>query len=668
MRFASKFMMVFSLVCSSFVIATEEQPFDQLLQFIHVANCSELADVEAHLKLTMASGALALENHKLLLMLWADRKFSCQSTNSAGPNDLLIPTSSNHRAPMMVASAATMASDIDTSPPELVSFALSSNSVDVSAGLQTVTMTVRLKDASGIGSAYLALQSPQGLGSNFDRNVLVWAADWRATEVADVYEAEVAFALDSTTPAGVWQGRLWAVSDSLGNGGLGFGFSAAQLREAGFEPELVVKSDAIVDTTPPELVAFALSSNSVDVSAGLQTVTMTVRLKDASGIGSAYLALQSPQGLGSNFDRNVLVWAADWRATEVADVYEAEVAFALDSTTPAGVWQGRLWAVSDSLGNGGLGFGFSAAQLRHAGFNADLFINTKPDPDLALSTQNDFIFIPPGTQERISFSIKAETGSLLPDVVTLTFNTDTGLNYRSLSISGAGTYSMSCRVVNSSGSCQIGLPNGLEEVQALFTLETSAEEDYLFSVRVSSSYNELNYQNNNAEVIVTGIRPRFEVSAQVIGNGTVQPSLQQILLGEQASFSFVPDTGYQFSRATGCGVTQVENSLKTLPISSACSIEVVFIPIVYKVELSDQFNNGEVSCNVREADFGSTIICVATAKPGYRFVGWQGQVCPGSARRCEFVLTDNTVLQPIFDVQQAKRKKLPLWLLLNKDD
>lgn len=553
---------------------------------------------------------------------------------------------------------------IDTEPPELVYFDLSKQELDIERGENQVTMTVRMFDKTGIKRAYLALKAPDGVGSNFNKNIDV--TDWNSTGNFNEFEAQATFTFSDNDPAGVWTGWVWYIEDSLGNGGLSYNVSTAKLKSAGFNPNLQIINSAVVDIDPPKFVSLTLNTNSVDVTNGGATVTMTARVYDESGVVRGYLSFMPPAGYSSSYNKHIDV--RDWQETEIDNVFEAKRTFIFSEGTPSGLWTARVWWVTDPYNNGGVNFNQTAALIRSAGSNPDLFVNTDISniPDVIVEAVDDNLFIAPGTRAPVTFRIIDNTANGIPTNFRINFDA-AQLGVTVPELLGLGAFSRSCSIANSVGHCQLAIPEGVTSFNVRFDVGTSEALDYPLSLSFSSSAIELDYGNNQASMLVTGIRPRFEVTAQVIGNGTVLPSMQQILLGEQASFSFAPDTGYQFSRATGCGVNQVENSLKTLPISSACSIEVVFIPIVYKVELSDQFNNGEVNCNVREADFGSTIICVATAQPGYKFVGWQGQVCAGSARRCEFVLTDNTVLLPIFDVQQAKRKKLPLWLLLNEE-
>src|SRR5262245_42378433 len=167
----------------------------------------------------------------------------------------------------------------DTMPPQLVTLSRSPASVDVTAGAQVVTFTMRITDnLSGVDSSSGSIQanflSPSGLQST------VGFAPFQPGVILDgVFSMPVRF--PRYAEPGTWTIFRLHLSDNAGNSTF---LTAAALAAAGF-PTTVAVQDATPDTQVPQLSSVTFLPSSVDVSAGPGTFTIELGLSDdVSGI------------------------------------------------------------------------------------------------------------------------------------------------------------------------------------------------------------------------------------------------------------------------------------------------------------------------------------------------------------------------------------------------
>ena len=440
--------------------------------------------------------------------------------------------------------------------------------------------------------------------------------------------------------------------------------------DLGFNTNLTVLNNTAVDTTPPELVSIAVTPQQLDLTTGPQQVEVTLRARDKSGLDDSALYAHAPAGFGTNFSKFALLYGSNsatqtqarWQATEIPDVFETRVFYTFDAQSPSGVWNVRPFTLKDGLGNETPIF--RQQHMVDLGFSTDLFINVQAAADLSVIPGTVSSYIKPSTKGEVSLSVNSTEGSRLPRTMSLRFNASAGLRYRGLRIGGAASSTMSCSVVNDTGNCQLSIPDGLSAIAVIFVLEPSAEANYQFTATVSSEQNELDYKNNIAKIIVTSITPSFTATTKVSGNGRVETSSQQVLLGTRANFSFSADYGHTLSSYTGCGATREANSLITEPLTADCMLELQFSPLVYTINLPAIQDHGHVTCNTNQAAFGSTVTCTAVPIKGYRFKGWGNSQCQQQARVCTFVVNEEFILEPLFEPDSNKRKKLPFWVFL----
>jgi len=126
-------------------------------------------------------------------------------------------------------------SNVDTSPPVLVSLSISPQTVDVTSGEQAVSVVVSLKDASGIGSANFWFRRPEfGL---FKRKTS--SSGWVYNSQTENYDNTFTFVFDETSVAGTWEFSSLHITDSIGNRSSGYD-SSAEISALGFNPYLTI--------------------------------------------------------------------------------------------------------------------------------------------------------------------------------------------------------------------------------------------------------------------------------------------------------------------------------------------------------------------------------------------------------------------------------------------
>ena len=667
--FICLFCFVFNVSAS-----TLEDEFEQLRQQLERASCENLPAVQMLVDQVVNSKSQPPQLTDSLLRQLHSKQTDCAARGTKVKLNPVTQAQFNRSASTLI--QAEQNSLVDTTPPELVSITVTPQQVDLTTGPQQVEVTLRARDKSGLSISSLYAYAPAGFGWNFSKPLTLFGSNsttqtqarWQATETPDVFEVRVFYTFDALSPAGVWNIRPFTLKDGLGNEAPIF--TEQHMVDLGFTTNLTVLNNTAVDTTPPELVSITVTPQQVDLTTGPKQVEVTLRARDKSGLSISSLYAYAPAGFGWNFSKPLTLFGSNsttqtqarWQATETPDVFEVRVFYTFDALSPAGVWNIRPFTLKDGLGNETPIF--NKQHMVDLGFSTDLFINGQAAADLSVIPGTASSYIKPSTKGEVSLSVNSTEGSSLPRTMSLRFNASAGLRYRGLRIGGAASSTMSCSVVNDTGNCQLSIPDGLSAIAVIFVLEPSAEANYQFTATVSSEQNELDYKNNIAKIIVTGITPSFTATTKVSGNGRVETSSQQVLLGTRANFSFSADYGHTLSSYTGCGATREANSLITEPLTADCMLELQFSPLVYTINLPAIQDHGHVTCNTNQAAFGSTVTCTAVPIKGYRFKGWGNSQCQQQARVCTFVVNEEFILEPLFEPDSNKRKKLPFWVFL----
>ncbi len=223
----------------------------------------------------------------------------------------------------------------DITPPVLQSLAVGASVIDVTTGPQAVAFTAHITDdLSGLVAGCITFQSPSGTQSAY-----TWFYPPGAAARDGVYQSEVHF--PQYAEAGLYHLiGLWII-DAVGNGR---NYTEQDLAALGFPTTVQVISGP--DVGPPVVRALDLSSRTVEVSDGAQTVSFTTHITDdLAGFVAGCLSFQSPGGTQS-----VYTWFYPADGPSLDGVYQAQLRF--PQYAEAGVYHVTgLWII-DAVGNG----------------------------------------------------------------------------------------------------------------------------------------------------------------------------------------------------------------------------------------------------------------------------------------------------------------------------
>ncbi len=225
------FLMVSITIQAEPIVNDNQDRMTQLMYALTQLRCEKLMSQAGDIDYLVAKAPK-------LRALWEDRQAGCH--NSLLDSKTLSSLAVTDRP--FGSLSQTENADTDLEAPEFRSLTMSTHEVDVSDGSISVTVTAELYDESGIGSAYIGLLVPEGVSSS--RNINVNVSSWSETSEENVYRASATFTLDSQTPAGLWRARLWYVEDIYENGGASQRFSPSDIRDYGFNPNLLVNIPA----------------------------------------------------------------------------------------------------------------------------------------------------------------------------------------------------------------------------------------------------------------------------------------------------------------------------------------------------------------------------------------------------------------------------------------
>jgi hypothetical protein len=169
----------------------------------------------------------------------------------------------------------------DTLPPTLdvTRSGFSPVQIDVSADAQIVTVTLRVvDDLSGTAFVWnpasrpgIVFRSPSGAQTQVAYDGSFSLVD--GNELDGEWRAEVRF--PKSAESGIWVVDSITLTDAVGNTAR---FDTALLTDMGFPTTLEVLSDP--DTTPPVLVEFAITPDTIDTSTSDVNVTLRMRITD----------------------------------------------------------------------------------------------------------------------------------------------------------------------------------------------------------------------------------------------------------------------------------------------------------------------------------------------------------------------------------------------------
>jgi hypothetical protein len=267
----------------------------------------------------------------------------------------------------------------DTAAPALAEFDFNPKTIDVSSGPQTVTLTLRITDdLSGFEFGSFIFISPSGQQTS--------SSGFNAQHRISGNSLDGVYQLSTTIPqfseAGTWRVIQLFLRDSVGNSAV---FSQSDLISRGFPTELVVNGGP--DLASPDLVEFSFNPTSIDVSAGAQNLTLTLRITDAlSGFEFGSFIFMSPSGNqivsgGYNFAHRVSGDSHD-------GVYQ--VTASVPQFSEAGTWRVLQMFLRDAVGNSTV---LSESDVSSRGFPTQLQVISDPQ-DITAPSLTQFSFTP----------------------------------------------------------------------------------------------------------------------------------------------------------------------------------------------------------------------------------------------------------------------------------
>ena len=213
--------------------------------------------------------------------------------SSASPEPTPTPTPS----PTPTPTATSTSSQEDVTAPELVELTLGSSEVDVSDGAGMIDVKVKATDdLSGIRSIGYFLERPSGMKESSGRG-LRWVS---GSSNDGTYVGRLT--LPQYSEKGTWRIDTVYLYDEVGNNR---DYWSGELAALGLPTSFEVVSSQ-QDITPPELVEITIEPFEMDTSAGVATITITVKATDdLSGIRSVGYFLERPSGMKENSGRSL---------------------------------------------------------------------------------------------------------------------------------------------------------------------------------------------------------------------------------------------------------------------------------------------------------------------------------------------------------------------------
>lgn len=238
----------------------------------------------------------------------------------------------------MQVSAITDGGISDTTPPELVSFSIDPDPIDLTMGDEALHISIGfLDDLSGFNYARITLESPSG-AQQIDE--LISSSGISGTAERDLF-------LSSFSESGFWRVAALELRDQAGNTVF---FHTNDLQAFGFPFGFEVIS--FEDLDPPVIQSIDYSTTHVNVSAGPQDVTIGMRITDPAGVNldGFVLAIRS-----SLYSQTEYVGASEFAlisGDEFDGTWQGTATFPQHSED--GDWQvtiSNLHGIKDSAGN-----------------------------------------------------------------------------------------------------------------------------------------------------------------------------------------------------------------------------------------------------------------------------------------------------------------------------
>lgn len=301
----------------------------------------------------------------------------------------------------------------DTTPPHLVSFSFTPNSVDVFASAQSITFTANLTDdLAGIAYVCVQLSSPSRQQTTQSQCL----SQISGTALSGVFQGPVS--IPQSAEAGTWVVSLVQVGDSAGNN---LNLFTADLQALGFPTSLTVNS-AAPDTQPPSVTSITFLPSSINVSSGPQNLTMSLNLTDnQSGVDfnrflEFRITLRSPSGRQEQY-----VSAQDLQLTSGTPLNGTwQATRLLPRYMEAGTWQISSMWLSDLAGNQVF---LPTSTLQSMGITTNFAVISSP-ADISPPQVTGFTFSPPVIDTATSFRFVTVRMTVTDNLSGVDFSSD----------------------------------------------------------------------------------------------------------------------------------------------------------------------------------------------------------------------------------------------------
>lgn len=318
----------------------------------------------------------------------------------------------------------------DTNAPALAEFDFNPKTIDVGAGPQTVTITLRITDdLSGFEFGNFLFISPSGqqvLSGGYNASSRI-----AGNSLDGVYQASAV--IPQFSEAGTWRVIQVFLRDQVGNSIV---LGEPDLINRGFPTELVVNGGP--DLAPPDLVEFSFDPTSIDVSAGSQTLTIRLRITDTlSSFEFGNFLFLSPSGqqvISGGYNASSRV-----SGDSLDGVYQ--VSASVPQFSEAGTWRVIQVFLRDQVGNSIV---LGEGDLLSRGFSTQLQVSSNPQ-DITAPSLTQFSFAPATIDTSAASQSVKVTLRIADDIAGFEFG-----NFLFLSPSGqqvnSGGYNSSSRI------------------------------------------------------------------------------------------------------------------------------------------------------------------------------------------------------------------------------
>ena len=227
----------------------------------------------------------------------------------------------------------------DAAAPEITSFSVQPQTVDVSGGPGTFTFTFAARDyGSGVTNVFVSLNYPANPGS------VPGCAGTRVggTQYEGTWSCTITFPRNS--PSRTWQVDYISAQDVEGNR---VQLSNAAVAARGW-PSQVTVTGAAPDEAAPTLASFSFTPATVNVANGPGSVTFTIAGRDVGGTGisGVFVSLNYPNNPGATRSCSSSQPAS---GTRTDGVFQCTVIFPQGS--PARTWNVEYISLTDQVGN-----------------------------------------------------------------------------------------------------------------------------------------------------------------------------------------------------------------------------------------------------------------------------------------------------------------------------